>query len=136
MKRLLLLISVTLIISMNLEAQDAAAEVILLNHKTLAKKTASSDEQILNEKKSAKSTTWIKRGKLYQDVYNQGLEQIMLGSTPKTVQIFYGEPLSSETDSNSVEIQKYETINYHYENEILRAWTRNNPISANPLDVA
>lgn len=136
MKRLLLLISVTLIISMNAVAQEPTSDVILLNHKTLAKKAASSDAQIQDEKKSAKSATWIKRGKLLQDVYNQGLEQIMLGSVPNTVKIFYGEPLSTEVDSNNVEIYKYETINYLFENGILRAWTRNNPINVNALDDA
>lgn len=136
MKRLLLLISVTLIIGMNAVAQESTSDVILLNYKTLAKKAAASDAQILDEKKNTKAKTWIKRGNLLQDVYNQGLEQIVLGSVPNTVKIFYGEPLSSKVDSSNVEILEYETINYHFENGILRAWTRNNPINVNPLDGA
>lgn len=136
MKRLLLLFAVSLIISMNIGAQDVAGDVILLNYKTLEKKAAASDEAVLHEKKGLKSATWTKRGKVYQDVYNEGLEQVMLGSAPNTVAIFYGDPLSIEVDSNNVEIRKYETINYHFENGILRAWSRNNPINENPLDVA
>ncbi len=136
MKRLLILISLTLIISMNVGAQDTSSDVILLNKKTLKKKTAASDEQILDEKKSIKASTWKKRAELYQDVYNQGLEQIMLGSAPNTIKIFYGEPLSAEVDSNDVEVLKYETMNYHFESGILRAWTRNDPIHLDPLNEA
>lgn len=135
MKRLLLFIAVSVFMASVTSAQSS--EVILLNHKTLAKKAASSDEQILNEKKSAKSSTWQKRGKLYQDVFNQGLEQLTLGMGASSFKIFYGNPISTtKPDSNNVVIHKYEFINYHTENDVFRAWTRNNPISENPLDVA
>jgi tetratricopeptide (TPR) repeat protein len=136
MKRLLLLITVSIFIASSVGAQDSE-EIILLSKKTLTKKTASSDEQILNVKKNVKASTWTKRAKLYQDVYNQGLEQLQLGTGTTTLKVFYSEPLSqTELDSNDVEIYKYETINYHFENGLLRAWKRNDPIVENPLDVA
>ncbi len=137
MKRLLLFIAVFLFVFSSVDAQDAASQVILLNYKTLAKKASSSDEQIIDEKKGAKSSTWVKRGKIYQDVFNQGLEQIQLGSGATSLKIFYGDPLSEpEIDSNNIETYKYETINYLFEDAKLRGWSRNNPINEDPLNVA
>ena len=134
MKRLLVFIAVSVFMASVVSAQSEDA--ILLNHKTLAKKAASSDEHIMNAKKSAKSSTWQKRGKLYQDVFNEGLEQLPLGVAGSFLKI-HGSPISlTEADSNNVVIHKYETINYYVENDIFRGWTRINPICENPLDVA
>lgn len=135
MKRLLLFIAVSVFMTSVISAQTS--DVILLNYKTLAKKAASSDKQILDAKKSAKSSTWQKRGKLYQDVFNQGLEQLPLGIGAASIKIFYQNPISTtEPDSSGGVIFKYESINYHVMDEMLRGWTRNNPICENPLDVA
>jgi len=134
MKRLLLFIAVSIFMASAVNAQE---EVILLSHKTLVKKAASSDEQILDAKKSAKSSTWSKRGKLYQDVFNQGLEQLTLGMGSTSMKIFYGDPISTtEVDSNNVIVFNYETINYYVEDDKLRGWTRNNPITEKPLEEA
>ncbi len=136
MKRLLLIITVSVFLASNVSAQSAA-EVILLNHKTLSKKAAASDKQIKDEKKNIKSATWVKRGKIYQDIFTQGLEQVQLGMGTTGMKVFYGDPLGEpEIDSNNVEIYKYETINYYFEDGKMRAWTRNNAINENPLDVS
>ena len=107
MKRLLLIVIVSLFLYSGVDAQSSSDQVILLNYKTLTKKASSSDEQVLDEKKGAKATTWVKRGKIYQDVFNQGLEQVQLGSGASGLKIFYGDPLSEpDVDTSNVETYK------------------------------
>ena len=136
MKRLKLvtIVTVFIFVSALTKAQGGAAP-ILLNHSTLQKKADKSDEQIVHEKKGMKETTWIKRGELFQDIDNLGLEQIQLGMDQTTVKLFYNNPESTDK-KDDVEIYKYETINYFFENGRLRGWTRNNPIHENPLTEA
>jgi tetratricopeptide (TPR) repeat protein len=136
MKRLKLITAVTVFIFVSalIQAQDGAAP-ILLNHSTLQKKADKSDEQIAHEKKGLKEKTWRKRGEIFQDIDNLGLEQIQLGMDQTTVKLFYNNPESIDTKED-VEIYKYENINYFFENGRLRGWTRNNPIHENPLTEA
>jgi tetratricopeptide (TPR) repeat protein len=129
MKRIMLAAVVTAFLSGGALAQTTP---ILLNYSTLEKKASKSDDQIAHEKKGLKESTWRKRGELFQDIDNQGLEQIQLGIDQTTVKLFYNEPVSKEKKEN-VEIYRYETINYFFENGRLRGWTRVDPIHENPL---
>ncbi len=133
MKRLMLVSVITVFIFGTVPAQEQiSAETILLNHSTLKRKAERSDKQIAHPRKGEKNKTWIKRGELFQDIDNQGLEQVQLGMDKTAVKLFYDEPESIETKEN-VEIHKYETINYFFENGRLLGWTRNDPIHENPL---
>lgn len=135
MKRLIYFAVLAAFMTGSVAAQDASVP-IMLNYSTLKKKAEKSDEEIAHEKKGQKSKTWVKRGELFQDVDNQGLEQLQLGIDKNTVKIFYKEPLSVEEKEDNVEVLKYETINYILENERLRGWTRNDPIAEDPLKEA
>lgn len=135
MKRLIYFAVLAAFMSGSVAAQDASVP-IMLNYSTLKKKAENSDEDIAHEKKGLKDNTWIKRGELFQDVDNQGLEQLQIGIDKNTLKIFYKEPLSVEEQEDGKEILKYETINYHFENGRLRGWTRNDPIHEAPLQEA
>lgn len=135
MKRLIYFAVLTVFMSGSVAAQDASVP-IMLNHSTLKKKAEKSDEQIAHEKKGLKEKTWIKRGELFQDIDNQGLEQLQIGIDKNTLKIFYKEPISVEQKEDNTEILKYETINYILEDGRLRGWTRNDPIHETPLHEA
>jgi tetratricopeptide (TPR) repeat protein len=135
MKRLIITAVITAFIIGNIQGQDAST-AILLNYSTLEKKVDKSNQEIEHEKKGLKEKTWIKRGKLFQDVENQGIEQAQLGMDKMSLRLFYKEPLSVETRENNVEVLKYETINYFFEEGRLVGWTRNKPLHPKPLDEA
>jgi hypothetical protein len=132
MKRLMLVAVITAFITGSALAQ---ATPILLNYSTLERKAEKSDEQIEHDKRGEKEKTWRKRGELFQDIDNLGLEQIQLGMDQTTVKLLYNEPESIDKKED-VEIYRYETINYFFENGRLRGWTRVDPIHENPLDEA
>jgi len=134
MKKLVFLTVAMVFLLANLKAQEAPT-VILLNYNTLQKKVEKSNEDIVDEKKGAKTKTWVKRGELFQDVYNQGLEQIQVGLDKTMMTINYGDP-ESETTEDNITTYKYETINYLFEDGQLRGWSRNNPIHEAPLHEA
>ncbi|MEX2427033.1 MAG: tetratricopeptide repeat protein [Bacteroidales bacterium] len=136
MKRLMLTAAIAVLMFGTAFAQvPGGVTPILLNKSTLQKKVEKSDEHIVHERKGAKERTWRKRGELFQDVDNQGLEQVQLGMDQTTVKLLYNEPKSVETKED-VEILTYETINYFFENNRLRGWTRIDPIHENPLQEA
>ncbi|MDF1572375.1 MAG: hypothetical protein P1P82_12250 [Bacteroidales bacterium] len=135
MKRLIYFAVLAAFMSGNVAAQDASVP-IMLNYSTLKKKAEKSDEQIAHEKKGLKEKTWIKRGELFQDIDNLGLEQLQIGIDKNTLKIFYREPISVEQKEDNTEILKYETINYILEDGRLRGWTRNDPIHEKPLHEA
>lgn len=138
MKRLILLsFTVSVILGSAFgQGMDDSSGPIILNYATLQKKVVKSDEAIANEKKALKAKTWLSRGKLFQDVDNQGLEQATLGMDKKTLTLFYNEPLSKETIEDNTEIYIYDHIKYYFEAGRLRGWERIDPIVSNPLDEA
>lgn len=138
MKRLIVIVVISAFIYGNTTAQDVSSGTapILLKHSTLSKKAEKSDEYIQHERRGVKDRTWIKRGRLFQDIDNLGLEQLQLGMDKTTVKLFYNEPLSKDNKDENVEIHHYESINYFFENGRLRGWTRVDPIHENPLNEA
>ena len=135
MKRLIYLAVLAAFITGTVTAQDASVP-IMLNYNALKKKVEKSNEDIVHDRKGQKERTWIKRGELFQDVDNQGLEQLQIGIDKNTLQIFYKDPVSVEEEEGNVEILKYETIHYIFENGRLRGWTRVDPIHEQPLQEA
>ncbi len=137
MKKLVTLVLIaTAIISMH--AQEGTT-VVLLNYNTVKKKVEKSDAEIKDPKKSAKASTWMKRGELYQDVFMLGLEQLQEGMAPATAVLFYKDPISidSETvDGSQRETYNYEHMTYTFVNGALEDWKRVDPISEDPLRVA
>ena len=136
MKRLMLTTVIAVLVFGSGFAQNLVGETpIIIKHSTLKKKVEKSDMHIAHERKGATEKTWIKRGELFQDVDNQGLEQIQLGMDQATIKIFYKEPESVEK-KNGIEIYTYETIKYIFEDNLLMRWTRIDPIHENPLSEA
>ena len=136
-KFITLVIIATAVLSMN--AQDATT-VVLLNPSAVKKKVEKSDADIQDPKKGAKATTWQKRGDLFQDVFNIGLEQTQEGMDTKMLTLFYKEPISKETenmeDGSLKEIYVYESMKYIFVNGVLQEWVRVNPIREDPLRVS
>ena len=136
-KLITLVIIATAVIGMN--AQEGTA-VVLLNPKTVLKKVEKSNEEIQDSKKSAKASTWQKRGELYQDVFNIGLEQTSEGMDSKMLTLFYKEPKSIETenmeDGSLKETYLYDNTKYVFVNDALQSWVKINPIHEDPLRVA
>ena len=137
-KLITLVIIAATVIGMN--AQDMGTSVVLLNPSAVKKKVEKSDEEIKDPKKSLKSATWLKRGDLYQDVFNIGLEQTQEGMDPTMLTLFYKQPISidSETleDGTLRETYIYENMKYVFENGSLQTWERVDPICEDPLGVA
>jgi tetratricopeptide (TPR) repeat protein len=135
-----LVIIATAVIGLNAQDMGAATTVVLLNPSTIQKKVDKSNEDIQNPKQSAKPKTWLKRGDLFQDVFNIGLEQVQEGMDTKMLTLFYKEPLSIEnetTEDGSVqETYIYENMKYIFVDGMLQSWERVNPISDDPLGVA
>ena len=137
-KFITLVIIATAVISMN--AQDMGSTVVLLNPSAVQKKVDKSDEEIKDPKKSAKSATWLKRGDLYQDVFNIGLEQVQEGMDTKMLVLFYKQPTSIENetmeDGSLLETYIYPNMKYTFVNGALQKWERVNPIIEDPLRVS
>lgn len=136
-KFITLVIIATAVLSMN--AQDGTT-VVLLNPNTVQKKVDKINEDIQDAKKGAKAATWQKRGDLYQDVFNIGLEQTSEGMDSKMLTLFYKEPKSIETenmdDGSLKETYIYDFMKYVFVNDALQSWERINPIHEDPLRVA
>ena len=137
-KLITLVIIATAVIGMN--AQEAATTVVLLNPSTVKKKVDKSDAEILDAKKSAKASTWQKRGHLYQDVFNIGLQQTQERMDTQMLTLFYKQPISIENetleDGTLQETYIYENMKYVFLNGVLQHWKRVNPISEDPLRVS
>jgi tetratricopeptide (TPR) repeat protein len=121
-------------------AQDMGTTVVLLNPNTVEKKVDKADEDVQDPKKGAKPNTWLKRGELYQDVFNLGIEQVSEGMDIKMLTLFYKEPNSIETenmeDGSLKETYVYDGIKYIFVNGALQSWVKTKTIRENPLRVA
>lgn len=131
-----LVIIATAVIGLN--AQDmAGTTVVLLNPNIVAKKVEKSDEEIKDPKKNVKAATWLKRGELFEDVFNIGVEQTQEGMDTKMLTLFYKEPISIETetleDGSLKETYIYDHTKYIFINNGLEHWERVNPIHEDPL---
>jgi tetratricopeptide (TPR) repeat protein len=135
-----LVIIATAVIGLNAQDMGAATTVVLLNPSTIQKKVDKSNAEIQNPKKSAKPKTWLKRGDLFQDVFNIGLEQVQEGMDTKMLTLFYKQPLNIEKetleDGSVEETYIYENMKYIFVDGMLQRWERVNPISDDPLTVA
>ncbi len=137
-KLITLVFIVTAVIGMN--AQDMGTTVVLLNPNAVKKKVDKSNSDIQDAKKGAKASTWLKRGELYQDVFNIGLEQTSEGMDSKMLTLFYKEPKSIETenmeDGSLKETYIYDHTKYVFVNDALQSWEKINPLHEDPLGVA
>jgi tetratricopeptide (TPR) repeat protein len=137
-KFITLVIIAAAVIGMN--AQDMGTTVVLLNPKSVMKKVEKSDEEIKDPKKNVKPATWLKRGDLYRDVFNIGVEETQEGMDPTMLTLFYKEPISIENETLENGTQRetyiYEYMKYVFENGTLQTWERVNPIHEDPLSVS
>lgn len=139
MRKLITLVIIALaVISVN--AQDAASTVVLLKPSTVKKKVDKSDAEIEDPKKSAKTSTWIKRAELFQDVFNIGLEQTQDGMDTQMLTLFYKQPISIENetleDGSSQETYVYESMKYVFLNGVMQQWIRVDPFCEDPLSIS
>lgn len=139
-KLLTLVIIAATVIGLNAQDMGEATTVVLLKPSTVKKKVDKSNEEIQNAKKNVKPATWIKRGDLFQDVFNIGLEQVQEGMDGTMLTLFYKQPQNIESktmeDGTLQETYVYEDMKYIFENGMLQRWERVNPISENPLKEA
>jgi len=139
MRKLITLVIIALAFS-SINAQEGASSVVLLNPGTVKKKVDKSDADIKDQKKSAKPATWLKRGDLYQDVFNIGLEQTQDGMDAQMLTLFYKKPISIENktleDGSLQETYIYENMKYVFVNGALQQWERVNPLCDDPLRIA
>ena len=139
MRKLITLVIIALAFS-SINAQEAASSVVLLNPTTVKKKVDKSDAEITDPKKSLKAATWLKRGDLYQDVFNIGLEQTQDGMDTQMLTLFYKKPIGIENktleDGSLQETYIYENMKYVFVNGALQQWERVNPFSEDPLRIA
>ena len=138
MRKLITLVIIALaVISVN--AQEGST-VVLLNPKTVKKKVDKSDAEIKDPKKSSKPATWQKRGDLYLDVFNIGLEQTQDGMDTKMLTLFYKQPISIDNktleDGSPQETYIYENMKYVFVSGALQKWERVNPFCEDPLRIA
>lgn len=137
-KLVTLIIIATAVIGLN--AQDMGSTVVLLKPSTVKKKVEKSDSEIQDPKKSVKAATWLKRGDLFQDVFNIGLEQTQEGMDSKMLTLFYKQPISIENetmeDGSLHETYIYESMKYLFVDGVLQQWERVNPIVEDPLRVS
>lgn len=141
MKKLFLSLFIVSVALTGVQAQQPeGSSIILLNYNAVMKKMEKSDEDIQHPKKQLKSSTWMKRGEVYQDAFMFGLEQLAEGMAPTTVTLFYGEPESIDTetkeDGSVDEVYNYEHMKYTFTNGALQKWVRIDPLHEDPLRVA
>lgn len=139
-KFITLVIIATTVIGLKAQDMGEATTVVLLNPSTVQKKVDKSDKDIQHAKKSLKPKTWIKRGDLFQDVFNIGLEQVQEGMDEQMLTLFYKQPLSIESgtteDGSEEETYVYENMKYIFVDGRLQRWERVNSIVEDPLSVA
>ncbi|MCK4989423.1 MAG: tetratricopeptide repeat protein [Bacteroidales bacterium] len=139
MRKLITLVIIALAFS-SINAQEGASSVVLLNPTTVKKKVDKSDAEITDPKKSLKAATWLKRGDLYQDVFNIGLEQTQDGMDTQMLTLFYKKPNGIENktleDGSLQETYNYEGMKYVFVNGALQQWERVNPFCEDPLRIA
>ena len=138
MKKLFFTLLVALMAIPVIHSQESSM-VVLLNYSAVKKKADKSDMEIQDPKKSTKSSTWVKRGEIYQEVFMLGLEQIQEGTPSQTLVLFYKEPLNIETETKDgalVEKYIYEHMKYTFVNGTLQYYERIDPINEDPLRVA
>lgn len=140
MKKLATLAIVFAIATLGVKAQDMGSTVVLLNYNSLQKKVIKSDAEILDAKKNVKATTWQKRGDLYVDVFNIGLEQTSEGMDQSMLKLFYDDPSNIESithdDGSLEETFVYEHMKYVFVDGALQTWEQIDPIHENPLVVS
>jgi len=139
MRKLITLAIIALAFS-SINAQEGASSVVLLNPSTVKKKVDKSDAEIKDPKKSVKPATWLKRGDLYQDVFNIGLEQTQDGMDTQMLTLFYKKPISIDNktleDGSLQETYIYENMKYVFVNGALQQWERVNPFCEDPPRIA
>jgi tetratricopeptide (TPR) repeat protein len=136
MKKVLVSLAIAVFLAGVVRAQEAAAPV-LLNYNTVKKKVEKSDGDIQDPKKNTKASTWFKRGELFQEVFELGLEQLQEGMSATTLTLFYQEPNSieseTEEDGSLRETYIYDHMTYTFVNGALQEWNRVDPICKDPL---
>jgi tetratricopeptide (TPR) repeat protein len=138
MKKLFVTLAILAVAATGTFAQEPAA-VVLLNYNAVKKKVEKSNADIQDPKKNIKASTWEKRGELFQDVFEVGLEQLAEGMSPTALILFYKEPdsINTETrDGDQYETYIYEHMTYTFVNGALQDWKRLDPIHEDPLRVA
>ena len=137
MKKLFVAFIVASVAFAGLNAQQSGETFVPLNYNSVKKKVEKSNADIQDPKKSLKASTWQKRGELYQDVFEVGLEQITEDMPISSLTLFYKEPTSIETetkdDGSLHEKYIYPNMIYNFVNGAFQDYERVNPISEDPL---
>ena len=109
MKRLLSLLTLSLMFVLGVQAQETIIEV---DEKGLTKKLLKSDEAIANPKKNGKASVWFERGELLREIANAPTKGLYIGLTKAKVLATFedGEPAGKK----EVKDKEYDVIAYPY----------------------
>lgn len=121
--------------------QDMSTETSTLNYNSLEKKLDKSNEDILDEKASAKASTWEKRGEILQDCHDVNTDLLRLGMSETEVKLFpefreTNEIKKKEENGVVTEEYVYDRITLIFENGVLQNWKETKVIHEDPLPEA
>lgn len=137
MKQTLLTIAAALMLCVPIFAQEPVA----VNPEALQKKIAKSDEEIANEKKATKASTWMKRGDLMLQVETAYTDQIFEQAPINLVMMKIGNPATQEmvTIGNKQYIKLgYGAYDVYVDatGQVVQGWNVNTPIYSEAIDKA
>ncbi len=135
---LLLAITFGLICGVKVQAQGETVQDPNLLFKSLEKRFANSDKQIVHPKKSLKASTWIKRGDLLIDIFNndQNPELLKLGTTKERVKIYFKEPDQETTEmvnNENKEVFIYPRLKVYFTDNLVTDWKVTEMVTEKPL---
>ena len=140
MKKLISVLFLGVLMTLNINAQEAPLTGPTTEYPTLEKKLSKSENDIQNPKKTAKTKFWTDRAKLMLDIYNVHLKYIGQGMSVMQVKLVFREPQQMEAfqgeDGAPREKHMYERINIIYNNGAVESWEETNKIHEDPLTVA
>ncbi|MFW5872786.1 MAG: tetratricopeptide repeat protein, partial [bacterium] len=117
-------------------SQSTDVSTDFLDYNLLEKRMEKSNSNIQDEKKGSRSSTWYKRGLLFQDIADVDIEMLQIGMEPSYVQILIGSPKEKVQKEDGVEVHKYERINLHYKGGVLNVWEKTKTLHEKPLHEA
>jgi len=98
-----------------------------------------SDVALQNPKKNTNPSTWMDRGKIFQDAYNINIGFLRFGMPTTEAVLFFKNPkqiVPSEEDGVEIETYEYSQIKLHFANGQLKSWEEIKTVVDNPLGEA
>lgn len=124
----------------NLMAQTESTTVTAASsYAGLEKKLASSDEDMVDPKKSVTPKFWLSRAGLMMDAYYVNLQYLAKDSQQLLMTFQFGEPKEKKQETKdgvTYDVHVYERVTITYLNGFVYSWVETKPLHANPLPTA